>query len=1068
MQHEHHRVPVTALACWRRQFVLAASGGSLLVYLAADQTLLQSIPVFEAQAIHGIVTPDPAGDGLVVVWGGQLLRALRLRTDQHRSRLSYETGQIARANDWILDATSCPQDAYRVAIVTAHNSLSIASAHPTSMTLELREAVLGSNCILYCAQVTWLSPSSCLIASGTAFGDIVVWSCHIPAQEIQLQAKHEIHYSFQAHDGSVFGVQVSPGGLTDAPGEPQRILASCSDDRSIRLWDISDLSRQSELNTADLRETGFGSGPSPSAIAPACLASAMGHISRIWHVRFVRAGSPTRLLSFGEDATYVTWSLIKSDGSTALQQVKVEKAHNGKNIWSVAIRRRSGSDPTGTQTESVFTGGADGSISIRDVSDCDQLLTWGAQQCAQKAVRYRSYGFVSPCDVVAVTDDGAVVSLKLDTARMTVQRSLLGPPADQLRGYSIIATIRGLAFFAGRGEVYYHLTGGSGYHVLVDVGEKVAGLFAQFNTTHPRTPCSLLVTTVKSRSAYWYQCTTDTRSSLKITSSRTLVLPEGLVVTSFAEFTKDNTTFIALGSRSGGIAIYSLQPQDHESNSLVHVGLFPGVHGIEAITALRYSMGMLLSTGRDGTFAVHEVDTSQFTTPSSADQSISLGTVHQLALPLGPNVEGFDIMPSQNIWVWGFRSKHFVVCDVTAQQEVMVVECGGAHRNFAFNPDTCGGTFLWTKTSELNFQHQGCRPGSSIHSGGHGREIKASATSPIDPQLVATGAEDTDIKLQLHENGTWRCFHTLQKHITGIQHLQWSSDGQHLFSSGGVEEFYVWKVRHDLPAVQIGVVCESAHPHCNLSDLRIMKFEAQARDAGYDITMVYSNSNLQKWHYNDRSWALLASGDYLTSCLTQCLRLERPSPPQQHQSCLFTASTDGHLVQWAIDDEDARCELTWHTRHKVHQSAVLSLISVNVSPGPGENHLLISGGDDNALGVTRVTFGSQSSTPSSMKTLLVPRAHAAAITALVVTRIDGQRLWLLTASIDQRIKLWKINIKYDGGAGVDGIDIALVKNVHSAVADISSMELVGRDRVLICGVGMDLWKLDLENLSGKD
>ncbi|KAF2210879.1 hypothetical protein CERZMDRAFT_85805 [Cercospora zeae-maydis SCOH1-5] len=1063
MQHEHHRVPVTALAfCRRRQLVLAGSGGSLLVYHAAHQTLLQDIPVFEAQAIHGIVTPDLAAHGLVIVWGGQLLRALSLRTDERGCYLSYETGPIARANDWILDATSCPQDAYRVAVVTAHNSLSIASTHPTSMSLELREAVLGANCILYCAQVTWLTPFSCLVASGTAFGDIMVWSCHIPAHGMQLGAKHQTHYSFPAHDGAVFGVQVSPAGLTDARGQPQRILASCSDDRSIRLWDISDLSRRCEPSTAGRRETGFASVPNPNTIQPACLASAMGHISRIWHVRFVRAGSSVRLLSFGEDATCVMWAISKSDGSIALQQIKVEKAHSGKNIWSVAIWRRSGSDLNDTPTETLLTGGADGSISIRDVSDRDQLLEWEQQQCAQTAARYRSYGFVSPCDVVAITDDGAVVSLKLDTVRMNVQSSLISPPADQLRGYSIMATIRGAAFFAGRGEVCYHLMGTPGYRVLVDVGEKVEGLFAQVKTLHPRTQCSLLVMTVKSRSAYWYQCTTETSSASEITSARALVLPAGLVVTSFAEFTKDDTTFVALGSRSGGVAIYSIKPQNRESDSLVHVGHFAAVHGVEAITALRYSMGMLLSTGRDGTFAVHEVDTSHVTECSCAGQSIRLNRMHQLALPLGPNVEGFDIMPGENIWVWGFRGKHFVVFDITAQQEVMIVECGGAHRNFAFDPETCGGTFLWTKTSDLNFQRQSHRPSISIHGGGHGREIKASAISPIEPELVASGAEDTDIKLQLHANGTWRCLHTLQKHITGIQHLQWSADGQYLFSSGGVEEFYVWKVIHGVAAVRIGITCESAHPRGNLSDLRIMNFQAQARDAGYDITMVYSDSHVQKWHYKDQSWTLLGSGDYLTSCLTQCLRLERASSSPRQQSCLFTASTDGHLVQWAMDNCEGR-ELTWHTRYKVHQSAVLSLISVELSPGTGENYLVISGGDDNALGVTRVTFDSQSSTPStSMTTLIVPRAHAAAITALAVARTDGECLWLLTASIDQRIKLWKIDIKND--VGVDGIDIALVKNVHSAVADISSMELVGHDRVLVCGVGMDLWKMNLENL----
>ncbi|CAK1354461.1 unnamed protein product [Cercospora beticola] len=1074
MQHEHHRVPLTALACWGRKVVLAGSGSCLLAYDTADQTLLKSISIFEGQAIHGIVTPDNGNDDLVIVWGGQLLRALRLHSDQDGSQLDYEAGPIARVDDWILDAMISPLDANRVAIVTAHNALSIASTHPQSLSLDIREAVPGSNCILYCAQVTWLSPSSCLITSGTAFGDIIVWSCQLAEHEAQLEAAHQVHYSFPAHDGSVFGVQILPSGSTNVKGEPQRILASCSDDRTIRLWDVSDLSIRIETNDTDLRETGFGSVQSTSAIKPACLASAMGHISRIWHVRFVGAGSTVRLLSFGEDATCITWSLTRSEGSIALRQIKVEKAHNGKNIWAVAIRRCSKSNDDITQTEDVLTGGADGSISIRNVefNAHGNILDSKEHQSTKTAVRYRSYGFVAPRNVIAITDNGEVVSLKLDTTRRTMHSDQVGSPASQLRGYSIMAAIHGVAFFAGRGEVYYHLAGTSRYQTLVDVGEKVAGLFAHHgNVTHlsreTTAGCTLLVTTVRSRSAYWYNCQTKDNCTLEIMSSWALALPEGFVVTSFAEFTQDDDEFVTLGSRSGCIAVYDLRPRDEESGPISNVGHFPTVHGVEAVTSLRYFMGMLLSTGRDGTFAAHKLDISGPQSHSSADQSMSLITVHQLALPLGPNVEDFSVVHSNSIWVWGFRGKHFVVFDVTTQQEIMVVECGGAHRNFAFDPDTYGGTFIWTKTSEIYFQSQNRLASSSLHAGGHGREIKASAVSPVDPELVATGAEDTDIKLQLHVNGTWRCLHTLQKHITGIQHLQWSSEGDYLFSSGGVEEFYVWKVTHNLPLVRIGVVCESAHPQCNLSDLRIMNFEAKARDSGYEITMVYSNSNLQKWHYWNKSWTLLGSGDYLTSCLTQCLRMnavslnpENASTIHQARSCLFTASTDGHLVQWNRDHSGQR-DLTWQTRHKVHQSAVLSLIPVDLSSGAGDNLLLISGGDDNALGLTRITFNSQSSKPT-MATLLVPRAHAAAITALAVVRNVGDKIWLLSASIDQRIKLWKVVIK--DGSGVDGIEITLAKNVHSAVADASSMELVGQNRVLICGVGMDMWKIDLDSL----
>jgi len=79
-----------------------------------------------------------------------------------------------------------------------------------------------------------------------------------------------------------------------------------------------------------------------------------------------------------------------------------------------------------------------------------------------------------------------------------------------------------------------------------------------------------------------------------------------------------------------------------------------------------------------------------------------------------------------------------------------------------------------------------------IRSGGHGREIKAVAVSPQggsrSRQLIATGAEDTDIKIFQYAEKDFACRRTIRKHTTGIQHLQWSHDGEYLFSSGGCEE----------------------------------------------------------------------------------------------------------------------------------------------------------------------------------------------------------------------------------------------------------------------------------------
>lgn len=126
--------------------------------------------------------------------------------------------------------------------------------------------------------------------------------------------------------------------------------------------------------------------------------------------------------------------------------------------------------------------------------------------------------------------------------------------------------------------------------------------------------------------------------------------------------------------------------------------------------------------------------------------------------------------------------------------------------------------------------------------------------------------------------------------------------------------------------------------------------------------------------------------------------------------------------------------------------------------------LLMTSGDDNGVGITRLHWRGAAGEAAECSSLLIPRAHAAAVTALVVIALPGQteRFWLATAGIDQRLKLWEIRIKMDE-PGVSGIEVKRLANVFTPVADVSSMALIGSSEtgcgVLVCGVGMDLWRL---------
>ena len=352
----------------------------------------------------------------------------------------------------------------------------------------------------------------------------------------------------------------------------------------------------------------------------------------------------------------------------------------------------------------------------------------------------------------------------------------------------------------------------------------------------------------------------------------TLELPKPFVVTTSRHVDWEN--LVILGSRSGDIAIYSVDVSDAVKLQAAHRQYIRHVHGSDAVTNIiaisvqGYPSDsvscQILSTGRDGAYAIHRLTKLEAYKHSLSFEFL---TLHVGALPFGPNIEGgitHDI--SRELILWGFRSKEFVVWNETRKMEIMNVECGGSKRNWAYIPrsdEPGGGNFIWTKASLFNISIQSQASHRLMQSGGHGREIKAVAVSPtivdgtgIHHRFLASGAEDTTIRIfKLPGDGnstgqSFQCLHILPKHTTGIRKLQWSSNGHFLFSAAGREELFVWRVRY-VPYLGIGIVCDSACPRATESaDLRIMDFDILRNNAensweAYIFFAVYSDSSIR-------------------------------------------------------------------------------------------------------------------------------------------------------------------------------------------------------------------------------
>lgn len=505
------------------------------------------------------------------------------------------------------------------------------------------------------------------------------------------------------------------------------------------------------------------------------------------------------------------------------------------------------------------------------------------------------YFWISHDQILAVTERGHVLLGVLDNIStddkammpgsqpINIPWSFRGKLDDLVSCSVITGIVDNIALLSGcSGTIYCYRKSSNSIHSIMCIPHKVTNLFVQHMQRCARLDhqdFGVVASCLGAVEAYCFLFSSrnkedgeDTQNTQNVSKMMTLALPLHFVITS-ACFTSVNYLLV-LGSRNGALCIFDLADAS-STDSISSIDYFHRVHGENSVTSIQNvsteeSEISLLTTGRDGRFAMFYLSVRR----SRSGLSVDLEQVLVSEPSFGPNIEGasFDTV-TRDLILWGFRGKDFVVWNATKQRETMKIECGGAHRSWAYAPGNDGqdgGKLVWTKASACHVYMQAYASHRVVQLGSHGREIKSMAVAPAtlrssfdgkSATLIATGGEDTQIRLSYHydDNNNAapepKCVGIISKHITGIQKLRWSSNGRFLFSAGGREELFVWQVS-SISSLKIGTICHSQCPPVTESGyLRIMDFDVLVLDADNSersedfhfifLSVIYSDSTIR-------------------------------------------------------------------------------------------------------------------------------------------------------------------------------------------------------------------------------
>ncbi|XP_062515131.1 tRNA (34-2'-O)-methyltransferase regulator WDR6-like isoform X2 [Corticium candelabrum] len=1060
---------------------LLGEGPYVKLFDVENDTMQCRLLVLPGRRIHGIClsTTCSAGVTFIALYGQNNIQMVQFTEDG--KRLS-KLGEMLKFSDWILDVQLLYENPENVtfpdclAVAMAHNQVTLWNWKDQTTVAQINCEV---HCILYSCRFYGSQSDALWCASGTVFNDILLW----PLAGREMNAT--VAARLQGHEGVIFSIQFSKNG---------DMLCSASDDRSIRLWNITAV-----LNNKGTKEIGQ---------LPSLVSVLYGHTARVWDAQFVS----NYVVSVGEDATCRIW-----DSTSQRLCLHTFTGHKGRGIWSLAVNET---------LQIAATGGGDTSIRLWSLKDFSKEAEQSSVSShlpvtdsvdslddfprlvklidVNTAVVFSNIGNIYVCKSDGLNlQDWTCIRQEASYASYSV--AALSPNHNKFAVGSLDGRIKIITIDTGDVAKEWQAYDGKVFSLIWDKEETL------YSTgPHGDVICWNMASAMKlSISDSLFKCFLPLSKHCWITAVAVLHLE-----TRVSPF--DDSMILMCGDRSGSVHLYRVSTT--KSHHFTPHQSFHGLHGKHGVSHICTHDDHIYSAGRNGVFIQYEFKDDQLVVIDKKRPIKGMHWIEQI----------FFTSRSKNVLVSGFHSTDFVLLNWKTGETILKCYCGGAHRawDFHMNDDFSLATFAFIKGKELHIVQKQLDKRPVLQEPFHGREAVSMCILQEDNEtaqaVIATGSEDCDIMLWKfdplldHLQPLMSC----PGHVSSVRTLSAIPFDQGgslvLFSGGGRASLKCWylevcvslKVSEAVCHSERSSTCVRAHNVTELnsplyrhhrkpkqsdeSESRVMSlssFDSACLDCnrtigdGYIVISGWSDGCIRFYHFSKERKTLthLMELPFHNHCIMSVTHLVH-SLEEERRGWLvvaFTAATDGRIAVWNCQDllsngashfvcspnESDNGQHDPISVYSAHQSGVND-ITVSRHSGLG-GWLLVSGGDDNSLYASLLETCLKSTTAT-----LVPiasgsnlDAHHSSITGVRIDHIG----YIVSVSVDQTIRRWSVAIHDQVVSSVYGpvktLRWNLVQSCFTNVADVSAIILLPRGHVGVCGVGIEVIKWQPENCS---